>query len=45
MIHVYGHSDEVLTADQFSLDEKINCIADTLDTEALIQGAVFKLFI
>ena len=45
MYHIYGHLDEVLREDQMTIEEKTNCMADRLATEALVEGVASESYI
>lgn len=45
MYHIYGHLDELLREDQMTIEEKTNCMADRLVTEALVDGVASETYI
>ncbi len=45
MNHVYGHIDNLLSQDQLSIDQIVNCCANKLASEALVAGVATQSFI
>ncbi len=45
MNHVHGHMDNLLSQDQLSIDQTVNCCADKLALEALVAGVATQSFI
>ena len=45
MYHIYGHLDEILAYHQLSIEEKMNCLADALASEALVHGVASEQYI
>ncbi len=45
MNHVHGHMDNLLSQDQLSIDQIVNCCADKLALEALVAGVATQSFI
>ena len=45
MYHVRGHVDNLFCQDQMSVEERVNCRADKLASEALVKGVVTQHFI
>ena len=45
MYHVRGHMDKLLCSDQLPVEERVNCHADKLASEALVNGVANQRFI
>jgi len=45
MQHVFAHLNEVLCSNQLTIEEKLNCIADRLASEALVKAVASNTFI
>ena len=45
MYHIYGHMDELLPFHRLTLEERLNCRADELASEALLAAISTQLFI
>ena len=45
MYHVRGHMDKLLCSDQLPVEERVNCHADKLASEALVNGVANQRFV